>query len=147
MKTNVNMVNIDGEKLKIRVYASGRSMAEASRTLGFGPNYIANCCARGLMARSSTMLMEKMFGFQLEDYKMEEKKEEEQYSIEPYPDGYRLDLVVKPDRVKVSLYFGEEEIQAAWADVRGDTDLDLLKAISYAAHMMYKFTEQKKLEG
>lgn len=33
------------------------------------------------------------------------------------------------------------------ADIREDTEVSLLKAISYAAHLCYKFAEQKELEG
>ena len=36
---------------------------------------------------------------------------------------------------------------AMFARKFGDTELDLIKSISYAAHMCYKFAEQKTLKG
>lgn len=38
------------------------------------------------------------------------------------------------------------EICKAYSKVKGTRELDLMQAISYAAHMMYKFAEQKELD-
>lgn len=43
------------------------------------------------------------------------------------------------------MYFQGTEICKAASKVKGTRELDLMQAISYAAHMMYKFTEQKEL--
>ena len=61
--------------------------------------------------------------------------------------SYHLTLSVHPDKLRFGVSFGEEEIVYAWAQIRGDTELDLSKSISYAAHMCYKFAEQKNLKG
>lgn len=61
--------------------------------------------------------------------------------------GYHLTLSVHPDRLRFGVSFGEEEIVYAWSQIRGDKELDLIKSISYAAHMCYKFAEQKTLNG
>ena len=60
---------------------------------------------------------------------------------------YHLTLSVHPDRLRLGVSFGEEEMVYAWAKIFGDTELDLIKSISYAAHMCYKFAEQKTLKG
>lgn len=43
------------------------------------------------------------------------------------------------------MYFQDTEIYSAASKVKGTRELDLLQAVSYAAHMMYKFAEQKEL--
>lgn len=58
---------------------------------------------------------------------------------------YTLGLDVSPERVILRLYFQGTEICKAASKVKGTRELDLMQAISYAAHMMYKFTEQKEL--
>lgn len=58
---------------------------------------------------------------------------------------YTLGLDVSPERVILRMYFHGTEICKAAAKVKGTRELDLMQAISYAAHMMYKFTEQKEL--
>ena len=58
---------------------------------------------------------------------------------------YTLGLDVSPERVVLHMYFQGTEICKAASKVKGTRELDLMQAISYAAHMMYKFTEQKEL--
>ena len=59
---------------------------------------------------------------------------------------YTLGLDVSPERVVLHMYFQGTEICKAASKVKGTRELDLMQAISYAAHMMYKFAEQKELD-
>lgn len=65
----------------------------------------------------------------------------------PGASTYHLTLSVHPDKLRLGISFGEEEMVYAWAKIFGNTELDLIKSISYAAHMCYKFAEQKVLKG
>ena len=47
---------------------------------------------------------------------------------------------------KMSLFCGSDMIQTAFSKLKGKSSLDLMQAISYAAHMMYKMEEQKALQ-
>lgn len=47
----------------------------------------------------------------------------------------------------MSLYFGDEKICEAYSKIKGPGKLDLMQAISYAAHMMYKLAEQEELKA
>lgn len=58
---------------------------------------------------------------------------------------YSLTLQTKPDRVRLALCDGDKEIYYAWSKLRGSSELDLAQAISYAAHLIYKFSEQSNL--
>lgn len=46
----------------------------------------------------------------------------------------------------MALTFGDQELYAAWSRIKGNTELDLLQAVSYAAHLMYKLAEQQALQ-
>lgn len=58
---------------------------------------------------------------------------------------YSLTLQTKPDRIRLALCDGGKEIFYAWSKLRGSSELDLAQAISYAAHLIYKFSEQRTL--
>ena len=61
------------------------------------------------------------------------------------PAGFSLDLMVKPDRVRVAIMHNGRELYSSFARINGDTETKLIQAISYAAHMCYKQAEQKEL--
>lgn len=63
--------------------------------------------------------------------------------------GYWTELEVMPDKVNLTLWFSANgadiEVAHAFSKVKGNRELDLVQAISYAAHMIYKIVEQKEL--
>lgn len=61
--------------------------------------------------------------------------------------GWQTRIKVQPDKVCMMVYFNGMEVVQGWSKVKGDKELDLMQAISYAAHMCYKIVEQKKLGG
>ena len=61
--------------------------------------------------------------------------------------GWQTRIKVQPDKVCMTVYFNGMEVVQGWSKVKGDRELDLMQAISYAGHMCYKITEQKKLGG
>lgn len=61
------------------------------------------------------------------------------------PTGFSLDLMVKPDRVRVAVMHNGNELYSAFSKINGDTETKLMQAISYAAHLCYKLAEQKEL--
>lgn len=63
----------------------------------------------------------------------------------PVPSMYRLNLVYSDSKVLLQLMRGEEVVSGAWAIVKEQSRLGFIQAISYAAHMMYKFAEQSEL--
>ena len=58
---------------------------------------------------------------------------------------YGITLDVRKEKLRMALTFGDKELYAAWSRIKGDTELDLLQAVSYAAHLMYKLAEQNQL--
>lgn len=61
--------------------------------------------------------------------------------------GWQTRIKVTPDEVCMMVYFNGVKTVEGWSKVKGDKELDLMQAISYAAHMCYKIVEQRKLGG
>lgn len=61
--------------------------------------------------------------------------------------GWQTRLKVSPDKVRMTVYFNGVPVVEGLARIKENKELALLQAISYAAHMCYKLTEQKKLGG
>lgn len=63
--------------------------------------------------------------------------------------GYALDLRVYPAFVSLALYEDSKMLKFAKAKIKNGekaSQLDVVQAISYAAHMLYKFMEQDAIE-
>lgn len=61
--------------------------------------------------------------------------------------GWQTRIKVQPDRLCMMVYFNGVLVEEGWSRVKGNKELDLMQAISYAAHMVYKNSEQRKLGG
>ncbi len=63
--------------------------------------------------------------------------------------GYFIDLKVNPRTVDYTIKFAaagaDIEVVHSYAKIIGNSELDIIKSISYAAHMAYKLLEQKRL--
>ena len=103
----------------------------------------SNAYARGEMNEVVLSFLCKTFGLPEDAFLPKEKT----VVVQGGASTYHLTLSVHPDRLRLGVSFGEEEMVYAWAKIFGDTELDLIKSISYAAHMCYKFAEQKTLKG
>lgn len=58
---------------------------------------------------------------------------------------YHAEMEVSSNRLHMTLYFGDQELYNTYSKIKGNTELDLMQAISYAAHWMYKLVEQEVL--
>lgn len=61
--------------------------------------------------------------------------------------GWQTRIKVNPGRVCMTVYFNGVPTVEGYSKIRGDKELDLMQAVSYAAHMCYKIVEQRKLGG
>lgn len=61
--------------------------------------------------------------------------------------GWQTRIKTNPGRVSMTIYFNGVPVVEGLSRIKANTELDLMQAISYAAHMCYKLTEQKKLKG
>ena len=142
------MVKIDPNKMRNVIRDRGLTQAEVSEAIGKSTNYISCCICNEAISATALQLIGVKYGITEKDIAPEKKKEpEKKAASEASPTGFSLSLLVKPDRVRVGISHNGEELYGAWSFVKGDTEKNLIQAISYAAHMCYKKAEQRELEG
>lgn len=59
---------------------------------------------------------------------------------------YTAQIEVSKTKLHMTLLFGGKELYSTYSRIKGDSELDLMQAISYAAHLMYKLAEQEELK-
>lgn len=70
-------------------------------------------------------------------------------AVEPEPqedEGWALQLDQNDRRLRLTLTWNGEKYASAGSWLKGDSDLDFVQAISYAAHMLYKLCEQREMD-
>lgn len=136
-------VKIDTGALRAWIASDGMTLQEVSGRIGRGKSYLANVVARGSMVESAYKMLCNVFCLPADAFIPAPCAPEKPQSTE----GYTIGMDVKPDRVRLCVKFDGEEVHHAHALIKGDTELDLLQAVSYAAHMIYKLAQQNVLGG
>lgn len=136
--SNNYMVKINPVAFKGWIQDNGHKMNQLSIDLGKSANYLSGAICRGEIASQTLQLLELKYGLDPNEVKAAEPKKSEEA-------GFSLGLIVKPDRVRVSVLHNGQELYSAFAKINGDTETKLMQAISYAAHLCYKMAEQKEL--
>lgn len=153
-----NMTTIDPNKL--RTFVEEKGVENVTSMIGKAPGYFHNVYARESMPTSVLNAMCTIFDVSPADIKPDPPKpplavvlsEPLPYKSEPpvpkspMPSiGYALDLRVYPAFVSLALYDDSKLLKFAKAKIKNGekaSRLDIVQAISYAAHMLYKFMEQ-----
>ena len=135
-------VRVDIPAVKKYIRDNGMTQADICKRIGRSPNFL--CSSTGDMADYTYELLISALGVERDFFK--KKESPKQQEAHRGGDLYTLGLEVSPDVVVLKMYFQWTEICRAASRVKGTRELDLMQAVSYAAHMMYKFTEQKELD-
>lgn len=135
------MVKIDPQKMRNFLRDNRLTQTEVSQAIGKSRNYLSVCLVNREISATALQLIGVKYGIREQDVAPESPPGGDA------PTGFSLSLLVKPDRVRVGVMHNGDEIYAAFARVNGNTELKLIQAISYAAHMCYKKAEQKELEA
>lgn len=136
-------IKINPQALKNHITSNGITMTEASIKMGRSPGFLSNVIRIGSVSESGYTALCNAFGV--------EKSAFLPSTVTPpvvTPDAasvYRLNLVYSDSKVLVQLMSGDEVVSGAWAIIKEQSLLGFIQAISYAAHMMYKFAEQDGL--
>lgn len=139
-------VKINAEAIRRHCVASGYTMADLARRMGRTQSYFSNVLARGSISASAYPLLVSVAGVDHDAFLARETPPKTEAQHAPQPGGrYSLTLQTKPDRIRLALCDGGKEISYAWSKLSGSSELDLAQAISYAAHLIYKFSEQSSL--
>lgn len=133
----MNTVKIDPDKLDEFLTGEGLTTQELSSELGFEKDYIKSVLNGEPMALPVWKLFQVLYA--LDDNE-----------LSPDPDNSQrlsLSLNVMSDRVRIGLLENGVETDYAFSKIRGEREVDLIQAISYATHILYKNAEQRDLGG
>ena len=137
--------NIDSTELSNWILSTGNTPSEISELIGREAGYLSSCLRKSRIGFTPYKMLLRTFNlpdgsFMPTNIPQEEPKNKSNQK------GWSLDLQAFPDKVRLALLFDNSEVRYCFARVRGDTELDLVQAISYAAHMLFKYTQSEKLE-
>lgn len=133
-------VNLNIKELRDHLRTNRISMVELSKNMGRSESYISNVVnGNSAMSKTGYDAMCKVLGMAPGAFIAA--------PLPPAPASgvYRLNLTYSDTKVLLQLMRGEEVVSGAWAIVKEPSRLGFIQAISYAAHMMYKFAEQSEL--
>ena len=72
----MQMITIDGAKLRAVILSRAGNMAETSRVCGFGEGYFSGCASKGKIAKYGAQALEREYGIKPEEYARAAKKAE-----------------------------------------------------------------------
>ncbi len=153
MAGNRNNIEIDEEKLFNWLDSRPETAAVIAESIGKSRTYFTSMAKLGHMPKAVYDLIVRLYELP-EDIFLPDDEEEEEEEEEPAPvvstrEGYWVDLKIAPDKVCFTLNFSSNgadlEVAHAWSNIKSGREQDLVQAISYAAHMVYKIVEQQNL--
>lgn len=153
---------IDGNKLRKWVKSTGLPQTEICDRCGYSHSWLSWAMSHNQMSKAAFTTLRVVFGLPEDAFKPEPKPvavaEPEQMVMKlvagdgkqiqvakAQSQGYGLSLQVHPNKVRVGMHFDGEEIDFAWAKIADNSEMALIQAISYAAHLIYKFAERERL--
>lgn len=154
MNRQGNTVQISPERLRLFCSKNGGQTA-VSETLGYGKSFISNALHSGKMSRAANKLLAATYGipenfFLAPDPPKTAQPPEPKAAPQAAPQakqmGYALRLQATDKQVFLLLEHDGEKVGSAYSKRKDSSELALTQAISYVAHMIYKFCEQKTLQ-
>ena len=121
----------------------GTDNVQMSRRMGRADNYLSCISGQKLIPKHAVLLLQSLFGIKYDEYKP--------VSEAPVASrgAYAADVTIEQgDRVLVRFLKNGDPVCTARAVIREPGDeMEVMQAISYAAHMCYKFAEQRRLSS
>ena len=145
MGTTPNMMNIDPERLR-NFAAKNGGLKHISLQLGYSGNYLANTADYGRMRVAVARQLSAMYGVPEDFFRAREPEKPKSDAPQAGQTGYALRLQATDKQVFLLLEHDGEKVGSAYSKRKDNSELALVQAASYAAHMIYKFCEQKTLQ-
>lgn len=140
-----NMMQIDAERLR-RFAAKNGGLKHISLQLGYSRNYLSNVADYGRMRLSVARQLSAMYGVPADFFLAREPEKPKAAAPQAKQMSYALRLQATDKQVFLLLEHDGEKVGSAYSRRKDSSELALTQAISYAAHMIYKFCEQKTLQ-
>lgn len=143
---NVKLEKLNRSAVLTGIERSGLSMKEVSHRIGRGDTYLSASIRRGVMSASAVPLLAKELDVPQKDLILHEEEQKTYCCAKDAVNKYAAQIEVSKTKLHMTLLFGGRELYSAYSRIKGDSELDLMQAISYAAHLMYKLAEQEELK-
>lgn len=143
---NVKLENLNRSAVLTGIERSGLSMKEVSHRIGRGDSYLSASIRRGVMSAAAIPLLAKELDVPQKDLILHQEAQKSCCAKDAV-NKYAAQIEVSKTKLHMTLLFGGKELYSAYSRIKGDSELDLMQAISYAAHLMYKLAEQEELKG
>lgn len=140
-----NMMNIDPERLR-NFAAKNGGLKHISLQLGYCRSYLSNVADYGRMRLSVARQLSAMYGVPEDFFRAREPEKPKAAAPQVGQTGYALRLQATERQVFLLLEHDGEKVGSAYSKRKDNSELALVQAISYAAHMIYKFCEQQMLQ-
>ena len=141
---NGKIIQLDSNATRDAISESGKNFSQVSRDLGYSDAYVSYCIKAGRMKEAAAKLLCYQLNIPLSRIQKKQATTPQTAASGSYT--ARID-VSGGKSLNMSLYFGGEKVCEAYSKIKGPEKLDLMQAISYAAHMMYKLAEQEELKS
>ncbi len=139
------MMNIDPERLR-NFAAKNGGLKHISLQLGYSKNFLANAVYYGQMRVAVARQLSAMYGVPEDFFRAREPETPKALPAQTEQKGYALRLQATDKQVFLLLEHDGEKVGSAYSKRKDNSELALVQAVSYAAHMIYKFCEQKTLQ-
>lgn len=143
---NVKLEKLNRSAVLNAIGGAGLSMKEVSHRIGRGDSYLSASIRRGVMSAAAIPLLAKELDVPQKDLILHEE-EQKSCCAKDAVNKYAAQIEVSKTKLHMTLLFGGKELYSTYSRIKGDSELDLMQAISYAAHLMYKLAEQEELKG
>lgn len=145
MGITANMMNIDPERLR-NFAAKNGGLKHISLQLGYSRSYLSNVADYGRMRLSVARQLSAMYGVPEDFFRAREPEKPKAAAPQAGQTGYALRLQATDKQVFLLLEHDGEKVGSAYSRRKDSSELALTQAVSYAAHMIYKFCEQQMLQ-
>lgn len=142
---SVKLENLNRSAVLNGIERSGLSMVEVSRRIGRGDAYLSASIRRGMMSAAAIPLLAKELDIPQKDLILHQE-EQKTCCAKDAVNKYTAQIEVSKTKLHMTLLFGGKELYSTYSRIKGGSELDLMQAVSYAAHLMYKLAEQEELK-
>lgn len=134
------MIKIDREKTKKFARERGLKLDDMAYAIGRGTGYISSAFTNNGIPKATFDLLCRIYDVPPVTF----LPDPEPVAAPPVLEGgYTTEISVQDGKVHFVVRNNGEEVASAFAYIKNDTELSVMQAISYAAHMCYKFAQQK----
>lgn len=132
------MINIDRDAIKKYCKETGITLQQFSQKIGRSNFFMYNLSKTGQIREEVYNLILKVFDLPRGTF----EKSDNLMNADVKVSGYELSVDVRLGKLCTKMSYQGNVMYEAWAYIKGNTETDLMQAVSYAAHLMYKKAEE-----